>query len=61
MPLYAVTKKESWRQRVLVEAEDASEARYKAEKGEYEIHEDPQYEDDLLDKLWAVEKLEEEP
>jgi hypothetical protein len=58
VPLFIVTKKEIWRQRVLVEAEDANEARYKAEKGESEIHEDPQYEDDLLDRLWAVEEIE---
>lgn len=52
---FIVVKKEIWRQRVIVDAVDAPDARIKAEAGQYEILEDPQYETDHLEELWSVE------
>jgi hypothetical protein len=55
---FQVTKQEIWTQRVLVEAEDEQQARLKAEEGQYEIHDDPQYLNDHLEVLWKVEKVD---
>jgi hypothetical protein len=52
--VFIVIKKEVWRQRVVVDAVTPEEARIKAEKGDYEILEDPQYEQDHLEVLWEV-------
>lgn len=57
---FIVVKKEIWRQRVVVDAVTPEEARIKAEKGEYEILEDPQYEEDYVEVLWEVINVEEE-
>jgi hypothetical protein len=54
MGKFTVIKKEIWRQRVIVDAVDAPDARIKAEAGQYEILEDPQYEQDFLEVLWEV-------
>lgn len=58
MPRFQVTKQEIWTQRVTVEAEDEQQARLKAEEGQYEIHDDPQYMNDHLEVLWEVEKVD---
>jgi hypothetical protein len=55
---FQVTKLEIWKQRVSVEAENEEQARVKAENGEYEIHDDPQYMNDHLEVLWEVEKVD---
>ena len=54
MGSFIVIKKEIWRQRVVVDAVDAPDARIRAEAGQYEILEDPQYEQDYLEVLWEV-------
>lgn len=55
---FQVTKLEIWKQRVTVEAEDEAQARLKAETGDYEINDDPQYMNDHLEVLWEVEKVD---
>lgn len=55
---FQVTKQEIWTQRVTVDAETEDAARLKAESGDYEIHEDPQYMNDHLEVLWKVEKVD---
>lgn len=57
---FVVTKQEIWKQRVTVEADNAEQARLKAEAGDYEIHEDPQYMNDHLEILWEVEKVDDD-
>ena len=57
---YIVTKKEIWNQRVIVRGADSpAGARVKAEKGQYEIFEDPWYDKDLSEELWLAEETNE--
>jgi hypothetical protein len=57
---YIVTKKELWNQRVIVRGADSpAGARVKAEMGQYEIFEDPQYDKDCSEELWFAEETDE--
>ena len=57
---YIVTKKELWNQRVIVRGADSpAGARIKAELGQYELFEDPQYDKDFIEELWLSEETDE--
>jgi hypothetical protein len=52
---FRVRKMELWVQEVWVEADSQEHALLKAEKGDYEIHDDPQYHADLPVITWEIE------
>lgn len=61
MKTYLVTRLDIYEQIVEVEAESPVQARYKAWKGDCEIHSDPEFKDFLRpSENWTVEEFENE-
>ena len=52
---FRVKKMELWVQEVWVDADTAEDALMKAENGDYEILDDPQYNADLPTVTWEIE------
>lgn len=60
MPDFLVKKREEWIQPVVVkDAHDIAEALQRAHRGDYEVHDDPQYNKDIGTVVWDAERIEE--